>query len=93
MTTPDQYRGCLLGLATGDALGAPHEGGPVERAAWRVSGRCREGARFSDDTQMTLDLTASFLAHGAVDQDDLARQFAASDRWDRSARSRAPPDR
>ncbi len=83
MTTLDQTRGCLLGLATGDALGAPHEGGPLERAAWAVLGRCGEGARYTDDTQMSIDLAESFLAHGGIDQDDLARRFAESYRWSR----------
>lgn len=27
----DQFTGCMLGLATGDALGAPYEGGLLER--------------------------------------------------------------
>jgi hypothetical protein len=29
----------MLGLATGDVLGAPHEGGLLERLLWRVIGR------------------------------------------------------
>jgi hypothetical protein len=29
----DKFTGCLLGLALGDALGAPFEGGPIERFA------------------------------------------------------------
>ncbi len=29
--TKEQYIGCLLGLAMGDALGAPYEGGLLER--------------------------------------------------------------
>ncbi len=83
MHTLDQYRGCLLGLATGDALGAPYEGGVPERLAWRAIGRCPEGLRWSDDTRMSIDLAESFLAHGGIDQDALARQFAASYHWNR----------
>lgn len=82
--TQDQTTGCVLGLALGDALGAPHEGGVLERALWRLIGRTRAGeARWTDDTQMALDLAESFLRHHGVQPDDLARQFAASYHWSR----------
>lgn len=82
--TEDQFAGCMLGLALGDALGAPHEGGLVERALWRVIGRTREGARrWTDDTQMALDLAESLLEEGDVQPDALARRFAGSYRWSR----------
>ena len=84
MPSLDQYQGCLLGLATGDALGAPHEGGPIERLMWRMIGRTRAGeARWTDDTQMALDLAESLLAHGGVSQHELALQFARSYTWTR----------
>jgi hypothetical protein len=55
--TADRFIGCLLGLATGDALGAPYEGGPLERLVWRLIGRTSDGClRWTDDTQMALDL-------------------------------------
>ena len=80
----DQYRGAMLALAMGDALGAPHEGGPLERLVWRVIGSTRHGVRrFTDDTQMSLDLAESLLACGDLDQDDLAARFSCSYRWDR----------
>ncbi|SMC29272.1 ADP-ribosylglycohydrolase [Andreprevotia lacus DSM 23236] len=80
----DRYLGCVLGLAMGDTLGAPYEGGPLERTLWRLIGRTRDGLpRWSDDTQMTLDLAESLLACGQLDQDDLAQRFAASYRWQR----------
>ncbi len=80
----DRFEGCLLGLALGDALGAPLEGGPLERLAWRALGRTRRGEmRWTDDTQMSLDLAESLIANGAVDPNDLARRFAASYRWHR----------
>lgn len=82
--TQDQATGCLLGLALGDAIGAPHEGGVLERALWRLIGRTRTGeARWTDDTQMALDLAESFLRHHEVRPDDLACQFAASYSWSR----------
>ena len=80
----DRFTGCLLGLALGDARGAPAEGGPLERAVWRVVGRTREGRwRWTDDTQMSLDLADSLIARGGLDQDDVASRFAASYRWSR----------
>jgi len=82
--TRDRFEGCLLGLALGDALGAPHEGGLLERCVWRLIGKTRQGEmRWTDDTQMSLDLAESLIAGGAVDPDDLARRFAGSYRWSR----------
>lgn len=80
----DRFTGCLLGLALGDALGAPFEGGPVERLLWRLIGKTRRGEmRWTDDTQMALDLAEFLIAHGRVEPDDLAHRFAASYRWSR----------
>lgn len=46
----DQFAGCLLGLALGDALGAPFEGGWLERVLWWLIGITRDGAmRWTDD--------------------------------------------
>ncbi len=84
MTPRQQFEGCLLGLALGDALGAPFEGGPFERLLWRLIGRTAEGRiRWTDDTQMSLDLAEALIANGRVDADDLARRFAAGYRWSR----------
>jgi len=80
----DQFAGCVLGLALGDALGAPFEGGPIERFVWRLIGRTRKGEmRWTDDTQMSLDLAESLIARGALDPDDLAARFSKSYRWSR----------
>ncbi len=80
----EQFQGCLLGIALGDAMGAPHEGGPLERFVWRLIGRTRDGKRcWTDDTQMTIDLAESWFANHGVNQDDLARRFAQSYRWSR----------
>ena len=84
VVTLEQTQGCLLGLALADALGAPFEGGVLERALWRMIGTTRRGdMRWTDDTQMTIDLVESYLAIGAIDSDDLARRFAQSYRWSR----------
>ena len=84
MISPDRVEGCLLGLALGDALGAPFEGGPAERLLWRIVGRTREGhMRWTDDTQMSIDLCESLVERGAIDADDLAARFARSYQWSR----------
>ncbi|MBF2053496.1 MAG: ADP-ribosylglycohydrolase family protein [Candidatus Sericytochromatia bacterium] len=78
------YRGCLLGLALGDAAGAPYEGGPLERALWGLLGHTRTGKhRWTDDTQMTLDLGESLLVCQGLNPDHLAEAFARSYRWHR----------
>ncbi|CUI06139.1 putative hydrolase [Janthinobacterium sp. CG23_2] len=80
----DHFSGCLLGLASGDALGAPYEGGFLEQALWRAIGRTRGGERrWTDDTQMSLDLAESWLARGEWDLADLARRFAKGYAWSR----------
>lgn len=87
MNTPsasDRIHGTLLGLAMGDAFGAPFEGGPIERLVWALIGKTRDRKRrWTDDTQMSLDLAASLIAHGKLDPDDAARRFAKSYRWSR----------
>jgi ADP-ribosylglycohydrolase len=68
-TTLDRFRGCLLGGAVGDALGAPIEFMPLEEIvqtygpdgpADLVDGPFPAGS-FTDDTQMTL-----FVAEGVI---------------------------
>src|SRR5262249_29241197 len=82
--TLDRFAGCMLGLATGDALGAPYEGGLLERLVWRFIGRTSDGClRWTDDTQMALDLAESLLNEDGVRPDALAKRFASSYRWSR----------
>lgn len=79
-----RYRGCLLGLALGDTLGAPHEGGPLERWLWRWIGRTRDGRlRHTDDTAMALELAASLIERQGLDAEDAARRHAAGYHWSR----------
>ncbi len=84
MADLDTFAGCFIGLALGDALCAPYEGGLPERLLWRLIGRTRTGKRrYTDDTRMSLDVAESICKNGGVNQDDLARTFAASYRWSR----------
>lgn len=84
MINPDKYSGCFLGLAIGDAYGAPFEGGPVERLLWRAIGKTKDGRiRYTDDTQMSIDLASSFIQNNGIDQKHLAATFAENYRWSR----------
>jgi poly(ADP-ribose) glycohydrolase ARH3 len=84
MIKPLKYTGCFLGLAIGDAYGAPHEGGSVERLLWKLIGKTKSGRmRYTDDTQMSLDLANSFIQNKGIQQEHLARTFAESYSWSR----------
>jgi ADP-ribosyl-[dinitrogen reductase] hydrolase len=85
MSGHDGVLGAMLGLAVGDALGAPLEGAPrrlARRAAERGlemagSGRWAAG-QWTDDTALTLELAESTAEYGLLDTDDLARRYI---RW------------
>jgi len=80
----DKYVGCMLGLAAGDALGAPFEGGLLERGLWKLIGLAKgHGFRYTDDTQMAMDVVTSFLACKGIDQNHLANTFSQSYQWSR----------
>ena len=90
-TRIDRVRGCLLGLAIGDALGAPLEGLGAQqiRAHYRLVTDYVDGARawkkkpyrwrlpglYTDDTQQALALADVVLACGRVDVDRLAAVY------------------
>lgn len=80
----DRYLGLFLGLALGDSLGAPFEGGIPERCVWALIGRTRGGRRrWTDDTQMSLDIAESIICCNGLDLDDIATRYAKSYRWTR----------
>lgn len=88
LTRIDRVRGCLLGLAVGDALGAPLEGLSAQQIrahyghvidfvdgarAWkRKPYRWRLPGLYSDDTQQAMALCDILLEHGLVDRERLA---------------------
>lgn len=79
----DRSMGALLGLAVGDALGAPFEG--RERDSYpRVTDYSVGGVHgggpgtWTDDTAMAICLAESLLARGAVEERDLLERFL---RW------------
>jgi poly(ADP-ribose) glycohydrolase ARH3 len=80
----DNYSGCFFGLAVGDAFCAPYEGGILERLLWKLINKTKTGEiRYTDDTQMSLDVAKSILEQGGVNQQHLASVFAESYRWSR----------
>lgn len=72
-------RGCLLGVAVGDALGAPFEGHPrpppEEVDAWAQGDA---PLRWTDDTAMTIGVAESLVACGGFDGAHMAEVFAGA---------------
>ncbi|HEV2070859.1 MAG TPA: ADP-ribosylglycohydrolase family protein, partial [Acidimicrobiales bacterium] len=81
-SAPDErsrFRGALLGVVVGDALGAPLEGHPGPIPAERVRALDEDHVEllYTDDTAMTIALAESLLERGELDQDHLAARFVA----------------
>lgn len=85
--TQNQFRGCLIGLAIGDALGGPVEfmsrfeiaqryGGGIRKMVGGGWLRLRRGET-TDDTAMARALAESLVERGAFDCDDVARRYVA----------------
>jgi ADP-ribosyl-[dinitrogen reductase] hydrolase len=90
MSLSDRAVGCVLGLALGDALGAPFEfrragdiPSPIPAFEWAWMGL--PAGSTTDDTALARNLVASLVACGGFDPDDLAARHVA---WFRSG----PPD-
>jgi ADP-ribosyl-[dinitrogen reductase] hydrolase len=87
----DRFRGALVGLAVGDALGAPLEFQPAREPDAYVTEMIGGGwlrlapGEWTDDTQMALCVAESLLERRVFDPDDIARRFVA---WMKSQ----PPD-
>lgn len=76
--------GCLLGLAVGDALGAPLEAMPagearvaVELGLEMAGGGGWAPGEWTDDTAMALALAESVAEHGLLDEEDVAARYIA----------------
>lgn len=83
MESLDRYRGSLLGLAVGDALGAPLEGlrpGWFEPVEEMVRGGFHgvEPGQWTDDTSMALCLAESLIERGEFDPTDQLERYR---RW------------
>ncbi|HEX6289968.1 MAG TPA: ADP-ribosylglycohydrolase family protein [Herpetosiphonaceae bacterium] len=84
-TLQDRYRGCLVGLAVGDALGGPVEfmsrfdiartyGGPLRKMIGGGWLKLKPGET-TDDTAMARLLAESLVACGDLDVDDVAARY------------------
>ena len=83
ITTRDRFRGCLLGLAIGDALGTTLEfkmPGTFEPIDDMIGGGpfCLEAGQWTDDTSMALCLATSLIETGGFDPMDQMRRYV---RW------------
>lgn len=83
ITTRDRFRGCLLGLATGDALGTALEfedPGTFEPITDMIGGGPfhLEAGQWTDDTSMALCLATSLLKCGLFDPRDQMERYI---RW------------
>ena len=87
----DRFRGVMLGMAVGDALGAPLTFQPPRSPDHYVAEMIGGGwlklapGEWTVDTQMTLCVVESLLTRHVFDPDDIAHRFA---QWMESA----PPD-
>ena len=80
----DRFRGCLLGLAVGDAVGSPFEG--VDGyGIYTTFGRAIDLVRsppvdgdlqYTDDTEMAVGVAEALVETGRADPDALAAAFA-----------------
>ncbi len=82
-TTKDRFRGCLLGLAAGDALGTtlefrkPGTFDPIDDMVGGGPFGLKPG-QWTDDTSMALCLAASLIETGAFDPMDQMERYV---RW------------
>ena len=81
--TTDRFRGCLLGLATGDALGMPLEfkrPGTFRPIDDMVGGGYHNllPGQWTDDTSMALCLATSLVECGGFDARDQMERYV---RW------------
>ena len=83
ITTRDRFRGCLLGLAAGDALGTTLEfkrPGTFQSIDDMIGGGPfnLEPGQWTDDTSMALCLAASLIERGGFDAMDQMQRYV---RW------------
>jgi poly(ADP-ribose) glycohydrolase ARH3 len=86
----DQFAGCLLGLAVGDAAGAPFEGVPADNIFWGYGTGtdlleipAGETLYYTDDTQMMIGVAETLVEHGQILEEPLCQAFAANYHPDR----------
>lgn len=77
MSLLEKFRGALLGVAVGDALGAPVEGfdGESARRFYEERGWKMVSGKYTDDTEMTIGVAESLIACKGFNGAHLAQQF------------------
>ncbi len=86
MNTPlkDRFRGCLLGLAIGDALGGRFEAQSAEHIRHRIPNAdafvdyVHDELWYTDDTQMAIGVAETLVEHGEIIEDRLCEAFVAN---------------
>lgn len=80
----DRFRGCLIGLAIGDALGALFEAQSAESLQVRfptvdhlLAYPDRE-LWYTDDTQMAIGVAQTLISHGEIVESTLCQSFVAN---------------
>jgi poly(ADP-ribose) glycohydrolase ARH3 len=83
--SPEQFTGCLLGLAVGDALGAPFEGLNADNIFWGFGPPAEltrnadgEPLIYTDDTEMMIGVAETLAEQGCIVEKPLCRAFAAN---------------
>jgi poly(ADP-ribose) glycohydrolase ARH3 len=80
----ERFRGCLLGLAVGDALGGKFEAQSPEAVRGRfptteaLVGYPQDEIWYTDDTQMTIGVAETLIAHGEIVEERLCQAFVAN---------------
>src|SRR5581483_2676023 len=73
----DRARGCLLGLAVGEALGRPLEALSAEQVRAALAAGPRLASDAGDQAAMAAIVAESLLEHGRLDLRDLSRRLVA----------------
>lgn len=77
VTLDDRYRGLMVGIAIGDALGRPVEGHRQVSESYIEEIMTRPPSlSYTDDTAMAISVAESLLACDGFDGADMARRFA-----------------
>ena len=77
VTTAERFSGSLLAVVLADAMGAPYEGGILEKVAWKAISLRRPGTLlYTDDGDMTIGCLDSLTRCGEFNVADMAMTWA-----------------
>jgi poly(ADP-ribose) glycohydrolase ARH3 len=80
----DRFRGCLLGLAVGDALGGRFEAQSADAVRARaptveaLMAHPQDEIWYTDDTQMAIGVAETLIARGQIIEEGLCQAFVAN---------------